>query len=37
LFIFFQCVVQGGMFPNVDNCSVDEETEKTSSTSGELV
>lgn len=34
---FFKCVVQGGMFPDVDKHSINEENKKTSSTSGELV
>lgn len=34
---FFKCVVQGGMFPDVDKHSIDEENKQINSTSGELV
>lgn len=37
LLIFFKCVVQEGMFPDVDKHSIDEENKQINSTSGELV
>lgn len=36
-FFFFKCVVQGGMFPDVDKHSIEEENKQINSTSGEFV